>query len=45
MNREVNYTYNDNGTLKMSKEQGTYGSVLNAYGYDEWDNRIQSLSQ
>ena len=43
--REVKYTYNEDGTLKMSEETGRNGSVYNAYGYDERGNRVQSLSQ
>ena len=43
--REVKYTYNEDGTLKMSEETGRNGSIHNAYGYDELGNRVQSLSQ
>lgn len=43
--RDITYTYNENGTLKFLEETGTYGTVRNAYGYDEWGNRIQSLAQ
>lgn len=43
--RTATYTYNEDGTLKMSEEQDSYGAIYNAYGYDEWGNRVQSLSQ
>ena len=43
--RDITYTYNEDGTLKFLEETGTYGTVYNAYGYDAWGNRIQSLAQ
>ena len=43
--RDIHYTYNDNGTLKFLEETGTYGTVSNAYGYDQWGNRVQSLAR
>lgn len=43
--RDVTYTYNEDGTLKMSEQRGSNGSVLTAYGYDELGNRVQSLTQ
>lgn len=43
--RDITYTYNEDGTLKFLEETGTYGTVYNAYGYDEWGNRTQSLAQ
>ncbi len=43
--RTATYTYNEDGTVKMSEEQNSNGAIYNAYGYDEWGNRVQSLSQ
>ena len=45
VNREITYTYNANGTLKFAEQQGSSGWMRTAYGYDEWGNRIQSLTQ
>ena len=39
------YSYNDDGTLKMTEKVGGSGTFVSAYTYDEHGNRVASLHQ
>ena len=39
------YSYNDDGTLKMTEQVGDSGTFVSAYTYDEHGNRVASLHQ
>lgn len=42
---KITYTYNGDGTLQTEETVGSDGTVVVAYGYDEWGNRLTCLRQ